>query len=346
MAKLLGKQYTKEALLKYTGNPSQIAGVTSYTLDDGKGRGMRVYKVRNANGLAFDLMPDKGFDIGSLTFKGINIAFQTKNGISSAGYGYPVLNEFDRYFSGGMLMTCGLKNTGPDYIDQNGFFQHVHGRVGITPTEQSWAKSYWKDDEYVIAAGGVVRDSVLGGHNLTLNRTITTSVSKNEIHITDVLENHEPDETEYLILYHFNFGFPFISEQIKLGFPDSLDEIRPRTQEAETGINEWHVMTEPVDNEPEQVFFHSLKPDDNGRCSIRLENPALGIGTYLHYDKTNLPILTQWKSLRSGEYVLGIEPGNSYISGMENEKKNGRVDTIKPFSTKTFDMVLGFYDIE
>lgn len=346
MAKLFGRHYSKEALLKYTGNPSQIVGVTSYTINEGKGRGMRVYRVRNANGIEFDLMPDKGLDIGSLTYKGINIGFQSKNGISSAPYAYPVLNEFDRYFSGGMLMTCGLKNTGPDYIDQNGSFQHAHGRIGITPAEQSWAKSYWQDDEYLIGAGGVIRDCVLGAHNLTLTRTITASTSNNEIHIKDVLENNEPDETEYLILYHFNFGFPFISENIRLTLPDSLDEVQPRTDEAKAGINDWHVMTEPVDNEPEHVFFHSLKPNNKGRCMIRLENPALGVGAYLDYDKTNLPILTQWKSVRSGEYVMGIEPGNSYISGMENEKKQGQVDSIKPFSSKTFDIVLGFYDIE
>ena len=62
----------------------------------------------------------------------------------------------------------------------------------------------------------------------------------------------------------------------------------------------------------------------------------------LAYEAEHLPILTEWKSVRSGEYVLGVEPGNSYISGMDNERAHGRVDRIGPFEKRVFRVKLSF----
>ena len=345
MALIFGRDYCKTDLLKYLGNISQIAGIEELEIAEGKARGGRIYRVKNGNGLEFDLLPDKALDIGKLSYKGVNISFQSKNNSGSASCYHPVLNEFDYYFSGGMLWTCGLKNTGPDYIDEDGFFQHAHGRIGITPCESSYNRTYWQDEDLKIISGGIVRESLLGGHNLILNRAIETSLSRNEIVINDVLENNEPQGTEYLILYHFNFGFPFLSESLELNFPESKSEIIPRTEEASEGLSEWSVFKEPADGSSEHVFFHKPVMDDDGCCEVRLENKILGIGAYLRYESENLPILTQWKTIRACEYALGIEPGNSYISGMKNERKTGNVGFIKGFSEKRFSMKLGFYDL-
>ena len=62
----------------------------------------------------------------------------------------------------------------------------------------------------------------------------------------------------------------------------------------------------------------------------------------LSYEAENLPILTQWKSVRSGEYVLGMEPGNSYLRGMQEEKKEGNVGYIGGYETKTMRLKLAF----
>ena len=92
-------------------------------------------------------------------------------------------------------------------------------------------------------------------------------------------------------------------------------------------------------------FFHHLTPDENGNCRIRVENPACGIGAYLEFAAENLPIVTFWKSERSGEYVVGIEPGNSYIGGMDDSRKRGILGQIDGFSQKEFRLKLGFYDL-
>jgi len=342
--RLFGKNFTKQELLKYCGNIGQIAGVDELAYGSGKARGMRLLRVRNGNGLVFDLMPDKGMDIATLSYKGINISWLSKNGINAPQYAYPVLNEFDRYFSGGMLLTCGLKNCGPDHVDEMGRFQYLHGRIGITPSEQSWAASDWIGDELTIQAGALVRDCMLGSHNLTLKRSIKTAMSSCELEITDEIENQESRSSDYMVLYHFNFGFPFISERTKLILPEPLEPIRPRNEDAEKGLLAWQSLSEPFDCYPEQVFFHKLT-GANGTCTVRLENEALGIGAFLSYFDDSLPVLTQWKSMQSGEYVVGIEPGNSFIRGMDNEKRNGTVASLAPFSSVKCKIKLGFYDL-
>ncbi len=333
----------EKELLKYVGNMSQISDIREMVFESGKSRGMRVYQVQAGNGLIFDLLPDKCLDIARLCYKGININWQAKNGFCSPAGAHPVKNEFDRYFSGGMMLTCGLKNTGPDYTDAAGYFQPLHGRLGITPCEQSYYRCYFDESgDYTLEAGGVVRDSVLGGHNLTLTRTIKTSFAKPVISIEDVLENQEPTDTDYVILYHFNFGYPFVSPDLKMVFPDAVTPIKPRTPAAEKNLNRWQKMESPEDNFEENCYFHDLQPEKDGYSRVKLVNEKLGISASLAYGKRSLPVLTEWKSIRSGEYVLGIEPGNSYISGMDNERKNGRVGKIAAFGREVFHLELSF----
>ena len=55
--------------------------------------------------------------------------------------------------------------------------------------------------------------------------------------------------------------------------------------------------------------------------------------------------MIEWKSMKSGEYVLGIEPSNNYVLGRTEERKNGSLKTIKAFETITMSVSMNFYDI-
>jgi hypothetical protein len=78
---------------------------------------------------------------------------------------------------------------------------------------------------------------------------------------------------------------------------------------------------------------------------VKLENEELGIGLYIEYDKENLPNLTQWKSMKSGDYALGIEPCNCFVKGRKEERENGTLKTIAAFSKLEFKLKIGFYGI-
>lgn len=337
--------FDSKELRRYVGNVSQISEIREMTIEEGRSRGMRIYQMQPGNGLEFDILPDRAMDIMRMNYKGVNINWQSKTGFTSPVYTSPVLNEFDRYFSGGMLMTGGLRNTGPDYVDADGRFQPLHGRLNMTPCEQSWHRSYFTEDDYVLESGGMVRDALLCSHNLTLSRVVRSSLNKAEVEIEDTLENHEPEETDYVILYHMNFGYPFISPSLQLEIPEGTKPVMPRTEWAEKGMDSWQKMEPPADGYEEQCYFHHLIAEEDGYSRVILKNPDLGFAVTLAYEAKYLPILTEWKSIRSGEYVLGIEPGNSYISGIDNERKNGRVDVIGPFEKRVFKLKLSFSDL-
>jgi hypothetical protein len=74
-------------------------------------------------------------------------------------------------------------------------------------------------------------------------------------------------------------------------------------------------MEEPVPNEPEYVFRHKLRADGDGYTMVLSENPSLKLGLCLRFNQKTLPNFMQWKSIASGDYVLGLEPTNAGPQG-------------------------------
>lgn len=284
-------------------------------------------------------------DIGALSFNGINISLLTRNGLCSPENMFPTNGEFERYFSGGMLWTCGLKNVGPGYTDEDLRFHPFHGRLGMYPVEQSWKKSFFKGDEYFLTAGAVMRDTIIEGYNLQLTREISTTMSIPEIKISNTIENLDYNETDYLILYHFNFGFPFLSPNLKITFPESKMPIIPGNDASKAEIHHWREISPPRDNDTENLFFHTPLPQPDNQVAVRLENHDLGVGVVIKYNSEFLPYIVQWKCMRAGEYALGIEPSNNFIGGMPAEKAAGRGKTIAPFEKHKIELTLRFFQL-
>jgi len=248
-----------------------------------------------------------------MEYKGVNLAFLSKNGIISTALTNPETDCFTKYWSGGFLYTCGLRNTGPScYID--GEYFPLHGRIGITPAEQVNVSV----DRNEIIITGKVRETALFGPCLEMERKITIPTGGAKITVIDTINNLTPETETVLLLYHINFGFPFLSEDLALDFPEG--KIKGRTDLAENNIHNHKKITGPIDGEPELVFFH--QPNEK-HANVILTNEQLGIRATINYDNARLPVLSQWKSMRSGDYALGIEPGTSFIRGRKEEIENG-----------------------
>lgn len=333
MAILNGKGYKREELLKFCGNIEQIASITKATLTNG----IKTVSVKTGGGLEYTILPSRCLDIASLSFKGVNISFLSKNGIV-----YQNDNNFLHYMAGGMLFTCGLKNVGSS-CEEKGEMHPTHGRIGITPAQNFYARGYWKNDDYILEAYGEMKETALFGSNLVLKRKITSKLGENSITIMDELENNSPYEEEFMFLYHFNFGFPFLDEDTKIIFPQN--HCVARDEKAQKGINEIVNIDLPKDSYHEQVFFCNLKPDEDGMVRIEIINKRLGIKAVLEYEKENLPNFTQWKSLKSTDYALGLEPCNCSVFGRVLEKGNGTIKKLKPFEKKSFNLNLILSDL-
>ena len=111
---------------------------------------------------------------------------------------------------------------------------------------------------------------------------------------------------------------------------------------AAAGIARHKVIEAPAAQYDEQVFFHEQPGGADGTAGVRLVNPALGLFAELRYDTSVLPVLAEWKSMKSGDYALGLEPSNNYIKGRVEERRNGTLKTIEPHGTLRFRTVLTF----
>ena len=323
----------KKEFRAYAGNSDQVYGVRRVILDEGNARGISMYQVTTAGGLELDILPDTGLDMGHLRYKGVNISYTTKNGYDSPARFRTYHGEFDRYFPGGMLFTCGLLSAGPENTDIDGTFHPLHGRFhGLSAS----GLCGHVDGENIIVSGEI-RETKQGGYNFSVKRRYTIPACGSEITLEDEITNLTESPQEYMMLYHMNFGWPMLSEAAHLEFPEKR-KVTPRTPYAEKGLPTQCTFSKPIDGEEEQVFFNEM----DSEAFVKLVNPELGITAEITWSLDTLPILAQWKNMKSGDYVLGLEPSTCYIMGRERERKEGRLMTLAPYESVKHSVRLKF----
>ncbi len=320
----------------YVGNEEQVYGVRRVILDEGNAKGAALYQVTTAGGLELDILPDSGLDIGRVKYKGVNISYTTKNGYDSPVRFLPVHGEFDRYFPGGMLFTCGLLSAGPENVDSDGTFHPLHGRFHGLSAKGLYG--YSEGDN--IFVGGEVRETAQGKYCFRVKRRYTIPAWSSEILLEDEITNLAPEPAEYMMLYHMNFGWPMLSESATLELPEKR-KVTPRTPYAEKGLSTQCKVCKPIDGEEEQVYFNEMETE----AFARLKNPEIGITAEVSWSLDTLPILAQWKNMKSGDYVLGLEPSTCYIMGRERERREGRLMTLAPYESVKHSVRLKFSEV-
>lgn len=307
----------------YIGNPAQLVSVRRVNMAEGKAKGTEIIEVRTAGGLEMDILPDTGLDIGQCRFRGINMSWISKNGYDSPAVISSHETEFIHTFPGGLLYTCGLRSAGPANRDGDEWHP-LHGRYHGLAAEQTCTET--EGEEIVVR--GTVRETALFGHVLEVRREIRIPMYGSSVTVNDTVSNLTAQDEEYMQIYHCNFGYPLLSEKARLILPDDRETV-PRTPFAEGGLDRQCVFETPVPGEEERVFFQKMKKD----FRAILENPKLGISMTISWSGDTLPILAQWRSMAGGDYVLGLEPTNSYIMGRHDERENGTLPVLKAFET-------------
>lgn len=305
----------------YLCHPQQLYTLRRVTVAEGKAKGTGIIEVATAGGLQAEILPDAGLDIGQVRYKGVNVSFISKNGYDSPAAIAPYETEFLNTFPGGMLYTCGLRSTGGAHRDGDEWHP-LHGRYHSLSADQISTRV----EENTIIISGIIRETALFGHALQLKRTICIPVFGAEITVSDELTNLTHRAEEYALLYHCNFGWPFLSEKTSLILPENR-KTTPRTPFAATGLGRETTFDAPNPGEEERVFFH-----EEMERAAALVNPEEKIRMDLRWSET-LPILAHWRSMASGDYVCGLEPTNCYIMGRKFERENGTLPVLKPFET-------------
>lgn len=312
----------KQDILKRIGNPDQLISIRESVMTDGKAKGSRVITVENGK-FSVVLVPDRGFDVAELRYMGANISFMSKNGIVGPEYAHTNANSFVSCFTGGFLYTCGLDNIG----DPTGS-SVLHGNQSVVPARQISIDRYWNGDNYSAKISAYLENTSLFGQNIVIKRTYTFTYMSDEIGLVDEIENKGFVDAGYMMLYHYNLGYPLVDEGAKVVI-DAESSIA-RTKEAEEVMDEMYDMGAPKDVIPEYVFIHKLKGDNP---TAKLVNEKLGLAFSLTFNKKTLPYFCQWKSMQSGDYVIGLEPATCPLNAKEKT-------ILKPFEKKVNGFII------
>lgn len=319
---------------KYFGHISQVFDVKEFTYLGGRAKGVRAVEVKNGSGLEFTVIADKGMDIGSLSFKNLNFSFMTCSGLSAPEFYDKDGGEWLRSFTGGFLTTCGLSNIGAACID-NGQELGVHGRISNTPAFDFGVSTDIVDGAPEVTIKGKLSESVIFNENLLVKREIKSRYKEPSFTITDITENMGCRTVPFMHLFHFNFGYPFLTEKTEIVIPAKKTE--PKSERAAEGISSWDKTHEPIDAYEEMVYYHTLKRDENGITLVAIYSHEHNMGALLEFNTDSLDHFIEWKNLGTGEYVIGLEPANAKVAGRaaaraENDLKflkSGDIDVAK-----------------
>lgn len=321
----------KKELLRHTGLISQVAGITRFTVADGNGRGIPAVHVKNGSGLEYTVFEGRNMDMYDLEYKGVNLAFFYKNGLTAPERVSHTPGEFLGQSSGGMLYTSGLQNSGPEN-EAEGLFQPLHGRMHAMGAEDVCTKACFDEkDRFILEISGKTRESRLFRHNLTMTRTIRTELNSNSFRLTDVIENETCRDTMYSLMYHINFGYPFLDEGTEIVVSDKTVSAA-RTEMSKKYFEERFKMTAPIDNFEEHLYFHDVPADADGLCHAMIINHKMNLAVELAYTKAQMKYLVEWKSMGAGDYALGVMPSTSLLRGRHDELEADGLTRVEAFS--------------
>ena len=311
------------------GGPSGGWSVSKKTLRGGRRAGVDLIEVDNG-ALAFSVVPTRGMGLWKGRYRGLALGWSSpvKDGPvnpslvdlgARGGLGW--LDGFDEW-----LVRCGLEHNGAPYSEGSTLYP-LHGRIGNTPAH--YVAVHAGDDAIVVE--GHVDESRLFFTQVRMETKVSTAPGSNRLTVRDEFRNPGDQPQEIQVLYHWNFGPPFLEAGSRFAAPAKA--VAPRNARAVEGLGHFDVYGPPEPGFAEQVYFYDLlaRPDD-GRTLALLRDREGTKGVALRYVRGQAPAFTLWKctgGLKSG-YVTGLEPGTNYPNPKPFEKARGRVVTIPP----------------
>ncbi len=267
----------------YIGHDSQLYGVEEHRLVGGKGDGMRILEVANGKGMELAIPPDRAGDIARLRFRGINMSYLSPCGYVAPAYYDSTGSNWLKSFTAGFLTTCGLQAVGSPCTDE-GEELPLHGSIANQPCEQVC----WREEDGLLVLHMLVKDEVIFGRKLRLEREIRVSTLENSFEIHDVIRNTGDRVEPVEILYHMNMGYPLLDEDSRIRIPSA--DVEPRDGHAAEDIENWMHMEKPAAGYQERCYYHKFSGRE-GQASIY--QPKLNMGLAISFDAEEASALYQ-----------------------------------------------------
>lgn len=336
MTKVFGRQYTKRELLAKIGDISQLCGIKVSQLTDGTAAGTQIAHGWTGGGLEFEVDIGRGMGIGAFRYRGIPLAWISATGEVHSAYYDSFEGQMDRSYYGGLMHMCGFRQVGAPNVDGTETLG-MHGRASNLPAKNIYVDGEWSGEEYQIWAQGKIQEVSALGENICMTRKVSAKLGENRITIQDKIQNQAHRSTEFMVLYHTNFGFPLLDEGTKLYLP-SLQSLH-----SEDGT----VVDSSVYGQfaaahlgaGQQIYFHQLA-HQNGKTGFVIYHPDLqnGLGILVEYDRTHLPNIIEWVDLEAGQNVLEVGPSNCKCFGRAAERAAGTLDFLEPGEIREYEI--------
>lgn len=308
-------------------------------LRGGLQEGVDVVKLDNGS-LSIVVLPTRGMGLWKGSFRGNFLGWESPvkvpvhphyvNLEERGGLGW--LRGFNEW-----VVRCGLESNGAPgediIIDNTGKRRRVmlplHGRIANTPASELKAfVRLGKPLEFGLR--GLVWEGSMFGQNLRLSTSITTEPDANWVRISDLVENLGGTRAEAQLLYHCNYGRPFLEEGARL--LAAMKRVAPRDARASEGMGSLLSFRKPEPGFVEQVYFFELLGDSRGWTKVVLEDKRGERAVSVSFNLRQLPCFTLWKNTASLEegYVTGLEPATNFPNQRSFERSQGRVLSLKP----------------
>jgi uncharacterized protein DUF4432 len=338
MVELFGRQWTRPELLKHVGDVSQLGGARLLTLSEGPESGVQVAEIRTGSGLAFSVLPGRGMDIGFAEFRGMPLCWRSSTGEVAASQYEPEGEGWLRGFSGGLMVTCGLTTAGWASVDQ-GQSLPLHGRASYLQARNVHVDGEWDGDQYVMWVQGRTRETTVFGEDIRLTRRVWARLGESRLFIDDVLDNLGQAATPLMMAYHINVGFPLLDADSEL--ISSATVMQPITDDREAALANYTRYGPPTTDWQATVLVHQVRASADGWARTALVNRRLGIGLYIKQRPDELPWLWQWKQLRYGAYVAGVEPANCFGRGRADDRARGTLQFLEAGAQRKHSVEIG-----
>jgi hypothetical protein len=341
---LWGETLTRSELLARVGRLEQIAGVELVESGDGPERGVRILRFVTGAGFDFEVLVDRGFDVGRARYDGRSLSWWSPVGLIA-----PALHDSSgigwfRGFPGGLVSTCGADHTLLGGVDDTPEFNYphrqqesygLHGRYTGLPARLVGYGERWEGDECVLWAEAEIRQVAVFGEQLLIERRIEADLGGTAIRLTDTVTNIGATACPHMFLYHCNVGYPVVDAGAELVYPAG-----PGVCVSDAQTDDYRHLTGPVPEFVEECYEHDMAAVD-GLASAAVVNRALGLGVYQRYSADTLPHHITWRQLGSGTYVVAMEPSTNRDAGRFDARERGELILLEPGESRHYALEIG-----
>ena len=316
--------------------------VTKRTLRGGRREGVDLIVLDNGS-LSMTIVPTRGMGLWRGRYRDDELAWTSPvlDGPVNPAFvhladrgGLGWLDGFDE-----LMVRCGLESNGAPYEGHG-----LHGRIANIPAHHV---SVHVDDAppHAITVEGRVAESTLFLTQIEMTTKITTEPGSNRLVVRDEFVNRSDSPGSMQLLYHWNFGPPYLGEGSEFAAP--IEALSPRDPRAVEGLDRWQTYGPPEPGFAEQVYLARLRGEGpEGRTLALLKARGGDKAVVLRFRTSELPCFTLWKNtrgLREG-YVTGLEPATNFPNPRPFEEARGRVVPLPPGGTYLAETTLEVLD--